>query len=130
MTWKGGAREVNKSRGHSELLTHSITGADGITCEALQIHVPQGELSLAAKPAETGQRRGKKGSLGWSGILVHQEGPMLCPRERKGRGRSTQKLPKDWQFPVSHHEMGWEGAADEVVWLQQLKAKLCHMAQD
>lgn len=22
------------------------------------------------------------------------------------------------------------GAADEVVWLQQLKAKLCHMAKD
>lgn len=65
---------MNKPCGDSELLTQGITGATGITCEALQIHVPQGELGLAAKPAETGQRGGKKGSLGWSGILVHRKG--------------------------------------------------------
>lgn len=87
----------------------------------------QGELGLAAKPAETGQRRGKQGIFGmlWDRGTAEKFNPLS-----KGEEGTLQQHPKAAQsignslFPTTK----W--VADEVVWLQQLKAKLCHMAQD
>lgn len=93
--------------------------------------MPREELCKTCRNRAEERKKGIFGMI-WDPDTLGRFIPLVQGRERDvaAAPRSHKGCPGigNSLFPTT--KWAGRGAADEVVWLQKLKAKLCHMAQD